>query len=90
MEASNYKNLGIKPFKKGLCDLGNNIYCYLQPDGGWGWSNAGLITDGDLRRELKDYSKDNNYKTLINVAVPAGMWQQMTDIICDEKDAKYF
>ncbi len=20
---------------------------YLQPDGGWGWSNAGLITDGD-------------------------------------------
>ena len=46
MNTSEYQNLGIKPFKKGLCDLGNNIYCYLQPDGGWGWSNAGLITDG--------------------------------------------
>ncbi|HIB75822.1 MAG TPA: MBL fold metallo-hydrolase [Gammaproteobacteria bacterium] len=39
--------MGIKPFNKGLSDLGNNIYCYLQPDGGWGWSNAGLIADGD-------------------------------------------
>ncbi len=47
MQASDFKNLGIKPFNKGLSDLGNNIYCYLQPDGGWGWSNAGLIVDGD-------------------------------------------
>jgi len=47
VKASDYKNLGIKPFNKGLSDLGNNIYCYLQPDGGWGWSNAGLIADGD-------------------------------------------
>jgi len=47
VKASDFKNLGIKPFNKGLSDLGNNIYCYLQPDGGWGWSNAGLIVDGD-------------------------------------------
>ena len=47
MKASNYRDLGIKPYEKGLCDLGNNIYCYLQPDGGWGWSNAGLVTDGE-------------------------------------------
>ena len=47
MKYSKYTNLGIKPFKKGLCDLGGSIYCYLQPDGGWGWSNAGLIVDGD-------------------------------------------
>ena len=47
MKASDYRDLGIKPYKKGLCDLGNNIYCYLQPDGGWGWSNAGLIKDGE-------------------------------------------
>tara|TARA_Y100000590_G_scaffold213192_1_gene241516 strand:- start:9271 stop:10263 length:993 start_codon:yes stop_codon:yes gene_type:complete len=45
LRASDFQNLGIKPFNKGLCDLGNNIYCYLQPDGGWGWSNAGLIAD---------------------------------------------
>ena len=45
MNASDYRNLGIKDYKKGLFELKNNIYCYLQPDGGWGWSNAGLITD---------------------------------------------
>lgn len=32
-------------FKKGLHDLGNGCYGYLQPDGGWGLSNAGLIVD---------------------------------------------
>lgn len=30
-------------FTKGLHDLGNGCYAYLQPNGGWGWSNAGLI-----------------------------------------------
>jgi glyoxylase-like metal-dependent hydrolase (beta-lactamase superfamily II) len=32
---------------KGLHDLGNSVYAYLQPDGTWGWSNAGIITDGE-------------------------------------------
>ncbi|MBS0219602.1 MAG: MBL fold metallo-hydrolase [Proteobacteria bacterium] len=27
--------------------MGNGCYAYLQPDGGWGWSNAGLIVDGE-------------------------------------------
>jgi MoaA/NifB/PqqE/SkfB family radical SAM enzyme len=40
-------------------------------------------------KQLLDYSKDNNYKTLLNVAVPAGMWQKMTEIICDDKDREY-
>lgn len=39
--------LGTKPFEHGLHDLGNGGYAWLQPDGGWGWSNAGLIVDGD-------------------------------------------
>lgn len=34
-------------FKRGLHDLGNGCYGYIQPDGSWGWSNAGLIVDGD-------------------------------------------
>jgi len=34
-------------FTKGLHELGNGCWAYLQPDGGWGWSNAGLIVDGD-------------------------------------------
>ena len=34
-------------YKKGLVETGNGIYAWLQPDGGWGWSNAGLVVDGD-------------------------------------------
>ncbi|MEE9606491.1 MAG: MBL fold metallo-hydrolase [Myxococcota bacterium] len=34
-------------YAKGLCELGNGCYAYLQPDGSWGWSNAGLVTDGE-------------------------------------------
>src|SRR6201995_1899727 len=33
-------------YTKGLHELGDGLYAYLQPDGGWGWSNAGLITGG--------------------------------------------
>ena len=36
----------VIPFQKGLVETGDGLYAYLQPDGGWGWSNAGLITDG--------------------------------------------
>lgn len=35
-------------YTRGLHDLGNGVYAYLQPDGTWGWSNAGLITDGGM------------------------------------------
>ena len=57
-------------FTKGLHDLGRGCYAYLQPDGGWGWSNAGLIVDGDanllvdtlfdvpLTREMLDTMRD--------------------------------
>jgi glyoxylase-like metal-dependent hydrolase (beta-lactamase superfamily II) len=34
------------PYTKGLHDLGNGCFAYLQPNGGWGWSNAGLVVDG--------------------------------------------
>ncbi len=34
-------------YRQGLIETGNNIYSYLQPDGSWGWSNSGLIVDGD-------------------------------------------
>lgn len=36
------------PFTQGVHDIGNGIYGYVQPDGTWGWSNAGLIVaDGE-------------------------------------------
>ena len=34
-------------YARGLQEVGDGLYAYLQPDGGWGWSNAGLIADGD-------------------------------------------
>lgn len=39
--------LGKFAYTKGLHDLGNGAYAWLAPDGSWGWSNAGLIVDGD-------------------------------------------
>lgn len=35
-------------YSRGVHDLGNGNYAYLQPDSGsgWGWSNGGLIVDG--------------------------------------------
>jgi glyoxylase-like metal-dependent hydrolase (beta-lactamase superfamily II) len=34
-------------YTKGLHEVGNGIYAYLQPNGSWGWSNAGLVVDGE-------------------------------------------
>ncbi|MBW1814485.1 MAG: MBL fold metallo-hydrolase [Deltaproteobacteria bacterium] len=33
-------------YKKGLHKIGDCTYAYLQPDGSWGWSNAGFVSDG--------------------------------------------
>jgi glyoxylase-like metal-dependent hydrolase (beta-lactamase superfamily II) len=41
------RSLGTHPYRRGLLDLGRGCYAWLQPDGGWGWSNAGLVVDGD-------------------------------------------
>ena len=43
----------------------------------------------DHLKQLLDYSKDQKYRTLLNVAVPAGMWHQAEEIICDDKDREY-
>jgi cyclase len=34
-------------YEPGLVPLGNGTFAYLQPDGGWGYSNAALVTDGN-------------------------------------------
>jgi cyclase len=34
-------------YTKGLQEVGPGLFAYLQPDGSWGWSNAGLIADGE-------------------------------------------
>lgn len=39
---------GTRPgYVKGLHELADGVFAYLQPDGGWGWSNAGLVCGGD-------------------------------------------
>ena len=37
----------VWPYTKGLHDLGNGCFAWLVPDGSWGYSNAGLIIDGE-------------------------------------------
>jgi cyclase len=31
-------------YTRGLHEVADGVWAYLQPDGGWGWSNAGLVT----------------------------------------------
>ncbi|KPF72457.1 MBL fold metallo-hydrolase [alpha proteobacterium AAP81b] len=33
-------------YARGLVETGPGLFAWLQPDGGWGWSNAGLIANG--------------------------------------------
>ena len=56
------------PFTRGLHDLGNGGWAYLQPDGTWGWSNAGLIESGG-ETLLVD--------TLMGVKITAEMIEEM-------------
>ncbi len=36
-----------RAYEAGLTEVGDGLYAYLQRDGGWGWSNAGLVADGE-------------------------------------------
>lgn len=56
------------PFTKGLHDLGNGVFAWVQPDGGWNLSNAGLIA-GRNKAALVD--------TLTNVALTQEMLDTM-------------
>src|ERR1043165_1555680 len=61
-------------YTKGLHDLGNGCFAYLQPDGGWGWSNAGLIVDRDqtlLVDTLFDLELTREMLDRMSAAVPA-------------------
>ena len=55
-------------YQRGLHEIGDGLFAWLQPDGGWGWSNAGLIahgTPGDGAAALVD--------TLFDTALTAEM-----------------
>jgi cyclase len=55
-------------YTKGLHEVGDGVWAYLQPDGGWGWSNAGLI-GGDRTSLLVD--------TLFDLRLTADMLEEM-------------
>ena len=61
-------------YTKGLHDLGNGCFAWLQPDGSWGWSNAGLIADRDqtlLVDTLFDLKLTREMLERMRAAVPA-------------------
>jgi cyclase len=61
-------------YVKGLQEVGDGLYAYLQPDGGWGWSNAGLVVDGDstlLVDTLYDLALTDQMLQAMRRAVPA-------------------
>jgi len=64
--------MGKWQYTKGLHDLGRGSFAYLQPDGSWGWSNAGLVTDGD-EALLVD--------TLFDLPLTARMLKTMRDAV---------
>jgi glyoxylase-like metal-dependent hydrolase (beta-lactamase superfamily II) len=55
-------------YEKGLQELGDGCFAYLQPDGGWGWSNAGLLV-GEGQSLLVD--------TLFDLRLTAEMLEAM-------------
>ena len=58
-------------FTRGLHELGDGCHAFLQPDGGWGWSNAGLVT-GDGASLLID--------TLFDLRLTAEMLDSMATV----------
>ena len=63
-----------RSYTKGLHDLGNDLYAYLQPDGSWGWANAGLVVDGEatlLIDTLYDLKLTGEMLDTMRRAVPA-------------------
>jgi glyoxylase-like metal-dependent hydrolase (beta-lactamase superfamily II) len=58
-------------YSKGLHELGDACFAYLQPDGSWGWSNAGLVV-GDGASLLVD--------TLFDLRLTADMLAAMQPV----------
>lgn len=70
------------PFEKGLREIGAGLFAYLQPDGSWGFSNAGLVADGgqsllvdtlfdraltrEMLAEMKRVVPDARMETVVN------------------------
>jgi cyclase len=61
-------------YERGLREIGDGCYAWLQPDGSWGWNNAGLISDGGaslLVDTLYDTRLTSQMLEAMRAAVPA-------------------
>ena len=58
-------------YEKGLTEVADGVFAYLQPDGGWGWSNAGLVA-GDGSSLLVD--------TLFDLKLTQEMLDEMASV----------
>lgn len=61
-------------YEKGLHELESGAWAWLAPDGSWGWSNAGLITDGEeslLVDTLFDLALTQEMLKAMRTAAPA-------------------
>ena len=59
-------------YVKGLQEVGEGLFAYLQPDGSWGWSNAGLVVDGENTLLID---------TLFDLALTEAMLRAMRDAV---------
>jgi cyclase len=59
-------------YAKGLQEVGDDLYAYLQPDGSWGWSNAGLVVGGEQTLLID---------TLFDLALTEEMLRRMRDAV---------
>ena len=58
-------------YERGVHEVADGVFAYLQPDGSWGWSNAGLVV-GDGRSLLVD--------TLFDLELTREMLDQLAPI----------
>jgi cyclase len=61
-------------YTRGLHEIGDGLFAYLQPDGGWGQSNAGLVVDSErtlLIDTLFDLRLTEEMLATMRRAVPA-------------------
>ena len=66
-----------RTYELGLHEVADGCHAYLQPDGGWGWSNAGLVV-GDGASLLVD--------TLFDLQLTQRMLDSMRPITLDRAD----
>jgi cyclase len=62
-------------YERGVTEVADGCYAWLQPDGSWGWSNAGLVCDGDA-------------SLLVDTLFDLRLTQQMLDDLAPHVDGR--